>query len=171
MANDQNTIDSSVQAQDHGQVFFEWSFPEFAVNQRSKSWYFWAGLIAGAFFLYSVIVANYLFAVFILITAGIILMFHRSDNQVDFKIAEDGILVNNKFFDYKILDHFFVIYDPPHVKTLYFEPKSYFNPRIPIPLEDQDPVAIRETLLEYLREELDREDEPVTDQIGKIFKL
>jgi len=107
----------------------------------------------------------------VLIASGIILMFRRSRNEMKFKITEDGIFINQRFFPYTILDHFFIIYNPPHVKTLYFEPRSYLNPRIPVPLQDQNPVAIRETLLLYLKENLDREDEPFTDQIGKIFKL
>ena len=104
-------------------------------------------------------------------SALIILMFQRSDDEVEFKITEDGISINQKFYNYQDIQNFFIIYEPPEVKTLYFEPKSIISPRIPVALEDQDPVKIRELLLQYLDEDLDREDEPVSDQTSRLFKL
>ena len=45
---------------------------------------------------------------------------------------------------------FFIIYQPPEVKSLYFEFKALTKPRLVIPLKDQNPVEIRKTLLEHL---------------------
>ena len=156
---------------DYGQVYFSWSFPEFTKHQRDGGWYFWAGIVVVLLVIYSIVSANFLFGLITIIAALIVLMFHRSNEQVNFKITEDGISVNKKFYEYKKIKNFYIIYNPPEVKTLYFEPSSWFEPRIPIWLADEDPVKIREILLQYLDEDIDREDEPVSDQTSRIFKL
>src|SRR3989344_1334349 len=156
---------------EHGKVFFQWSFLEFPHYERNRQWYAWLAVVVGLLILYSIFSANFLFALISIITALIILLFHQSKNEVNFKITEDGILVNAKFYDYKELENFYIIYEPPQVKTLYFEPKSFFNPRIPVDLQNQNPVKIRETLKKYLAEDIERENEPLSDQTSRMLKL
>src|SRR3989344_5481594 len=148
---------------DYGEVLFNWVFPEFPRYERDKSWYFWASVIAVILLIYAIFSANFLFAVIIIVSSLTILMFHRSNNEINFKITEDGILLNKQFYDYRDIKNFYIIYQPPAVKTLYFEPKSIFRPRVPVSLEDQNPVKIREVLLNYLEEDLERENEPTSD--------
>lgn len=164
----QNKDDGS---EDYGEVFFNWKFPEFPKYHRDKSWYVWAVVVIVLLLLFSIFSGNLLFGLIVIMSALIILMFQRSDDEVEFKITEDGISINQKFYNYQDIQNFFIIYEPPEVKTLYFEPKSIISPRIPVALEDQDPVKIRELLLQYLDEDLDREDEPVSDQTSRLFKL
>src|SRR3989344_6604025 len=154
----------------HGATLHQWTFPEFTRHERSKGWYVTAALIVGAILVYCVVTANVLFAVITVVAYLIILMFHRSSNDVEFSITKSGITVNNRFYQYKELKNFYIIYEPPDVKMLYFEPRSIISPRIPVALEDQDPVAIRETLNRYLTEDLDREDEPTSDQLSRLLK-
>ncbi|NUM25547.1 MAG: hypothetical protein HUU49_02870 [Candidatus Buchananbacteria bacterium] len=156
---------------DYGQVHFSWQFHEFAQHERSKSWYFWAGAAVVFLVGYSIISSNFLFGLIIIIAALTIVMLQRNNQEIEFKIAEDGIVVGKKFYEYKRLKNFYIIFNPPEVKTLYFEPKSFFEPRIPVALNDQDPVKIREVLLQYLEEDIDREDEPVSDQTSRMLKL
>lgn len=156
---------------DYGEVFFNWKFSEFDKHERSKSWYVWGSIVVVLLLLYSFITSNLLFGFITIIAALIILMFQRSNKEIDFSITEDGILVDEKFYDYKDIKNFFIIYQPPEVKTLYFELKAFFSPRIPASLVDQDPVKIRETLLQYIEEDLDRDNEPLSDQTSRMFKL
>jgi len=157
--------------EDHGQIFFNWTFSEFPKYERDGGWYFAGALVVVLFLLFAVLTANFLFGLIVLMAALIILLFHRSDAEIEFRITEDGILLNQKFYDYKAIKNFYIIYEPPEVKTLYFEPKSFFSPRIPIPLTNQDPIKLRDILRQYLEEDLDREDEPVSDQTSRFFKL
>jgi len=157
--------------QDYGEIFFGWKFSEFPHYQRERKWYVWGAIIVIILLIYSFLTINFLFGLITIMAALIILLFQRNNNEVEFKITEDGILINKKLFAYKNLKNFYIIYNPPEVKTLYFEPKSILNPRIPIALEKQNPVAIREVLRQYLEEDLEREDEPVSEQISRIFKL
>ena len=157
--------------EDFGKVIFSWTFPEFTRHDRSKRWYVIAALVVGAILIYCTVTANVLFAVITIVAYLITLMFHRSSNEVEFQITESGIVVNGRFYSYKQLKQFYIIYEPPDVKMLYFEPRSMISPRIPVALEDQDPVAIRETLNRYLTEDIDRENEPTSDQLSRLFKL
>ncbi|MBI3290937.1 hypothetical protein HYZ76_01490 [Candidatus Falkowbacteria bacterium] len=157
--------------QDYGEVLFFWKFDEFPKYERSQGWYIMGGLVVGIFVLYAIFAANLLFGLITVIAALILLMFQRTNREMEFRITEDGILINKSFHDYKDIKNFWIIYEVPEVKTLYFEPKSFFNPRIPISLEDQDPVKIREVLLQYLEEDLEKENEPMSDQASRFFKL
>ncbi len=168
---DEKIEDINQEEASRGEIFFSWKFPEFPKYQRDKSWYFWGAIVVVFFLIYSFFAANFLFALITIISALIILLFHRSDNEVEFKITEDGILVNKKFYDYKSIQNFYIFYEPPEVKTLYFELKGFFSPRIPVALEDQNPVKIREVLKQYLAEDLERENEPLSDQTSRLFKL
>lgn len=168
---DNNFEENLVEEPDYGKILFSWKFSEFPQYERNKNWYIWAGIAVTCLLIFSIATFNFLFGLFTIIASLIILMFQRSNNEIEFKIAEDGIAINKTFYDYKDIKNFYIIYQPPEVKTLYFEPKSIFKPRIPIDLTSQDPVAIRETLKLYLEEDLDREDEPVSDQTHRLLKL
>ncbi len=160
-----------IEGEDLGKILFKWQFPEFPKYDRKRGWYIWGGIIIFVFIIYSIITSNFLFALITVIFTLTIMLFRQSENTVDFKITEDGIVVNSKFYEYKEIKNFYIIYEPPEVKNLYFEPKSLLSPRIPINLEDQNPVLIRKTLLQYLDEDLDRENEPTSDQFSRLFKL
>ncbi|MFA6215365.1 MAG: DUF5673 domain-containing protein [Patescibacteria group bacterium] len=156
---------------DHGKTIFQWQFPEFPKYERDKKWYTWGAVAVVLFLLYSVFAANFLFGLITIIAALIVMLFHRSENTVDFEITEDGIAVGKSFYEYKKIKNFYIFYEPPEIKTLYFEPKNIFSPRIPISLENENPVKIREVLRQYLEEDLEREHEPVSDQTSRMFKL
>ena len=157
--------------EDIGTVIHSWVFPEFERHERGKNWYIAAAIIVGALLIYCTVTSNVLFAVIVIVAYLLTLMFHRSSNDVEIKITESGIAINSRFYDYKQLKQFYIIYEPPEVKKLYFEPRSIVSPRIPVALIDQDPIAIRETLNRFLTEDLDREHEPTSDQFSRLLKL
>ena len=156
---------------DHGRVFFSWRFAEATPHERRRSWYIWALIVVALLLLYSFLSGNLLFAIIVVIIFLTTLLSQRNHDQIEFKITEDGIVVNDKLFEYQTLKHFYIIYQPPAVKTLYFEPKSLLKPRIPIPLLDQNPVEIRQVLIEHLEEDIDQENEPISDQFSRLLKL
>lgn len=155
----------------HGKVFFSWEFKEFPSAGRSKSWYLGAGIIFFLLIIYALFSANFLFAIIIIMVVLILVMMRREANKIKFSITEDGIEIGQNFYEYKNIKNFWIIYEPPEIKTLYFEPKSFFQPKIPVPLENQNPIKIREVLLQYLTEDLDKENEPVSDQLSRWLKL
>jgi len=45
------------------------------------------------------------------------------------------------------------------------------SPRLTIGLDATNPVEVRSTLLEYIKEDLTRDGEPLSDIIARIFKI
>jgi hypothetical protein len=130
-------------------------------------------IIIGVFLLlFAIFTANFLFAMIIIIAAVILFLRHNEPaKNIIFTIYEDGIRVGNKFYEFKEIKDFYVIYEPPEVKSLYFEFKSVLQPRLQISLEDMNPIKVREILLDYLEEDLDQENEPLSDGLGRMLKL
>ncbi len=154
------------------QVLMSWKFPEFIKPERTKTWYIIASLIGISLFLWAVFTFNYLFALIILIVGSIILFERKKEPQdLDFKITERGLEVGSKFYFYRDIKSFWIIYDPPEVKNLYFNFKSGLRFRITIPLLDQDPLKVRKILLKFLEEDLSKENEPFLEQLSRILKL
>ena len=151
---------------------FSWKIPEYHDYTRSRNWYIGAGIVAILLLVYSVWVANFLFGIIVII-AGVTIYYmdHNKPQVIEFDITTRGLLVGDKFFEYDEIANFFIIYEPPTVKNLFFEFKNVLKPRINIPLEDQDPVAIRKFLKKHLLENLERKGEPISETIGKMFKL
>jgi hypothetical protein len=155
-----------------GKTAFAWSIPEFPKYERGKLWYAIAALVAGGGILYAVLTANFLFAVIILMFAMISLLYStREPEMIPFAIGETGIAVGARTYPWREIESFWVVYDPPTVKTLYVEFKNPLRPRVNAPLTDEDPVALRDTLLQYIREDVERKDEPFSDFLGRLLKL
>ena len=150
----------------------KWSFQEYIKHQRGRSWYFWAILIGGAIIVHSLLTANWLFAL-IIIMIGIIMVINQQQNphQLEFKIDHQGIELDNKEYEYGQISKFWIIYQPPHVKNLYFDFKSPFKPKLSIPLEKQNPVEIKSFLRQYLEEDLEQEQESFSEAMERILKM
>ena len=57
------------------------------------------------------------------------------------------------------------------IKNLYFEFKSVVRQRLSIPLEGENPLPIRENLLKYLPEDLERTNRPLSEELASLFRL
>jgi hypothetical protein len=157
---------------DLGKTLMEWEFPEFIKYTRSRSWYMTSGLIVVLLFIYSISTANLLFAIIIFFTVVIFLMNQKKNPRLlSCKITEEGLLIDTQLYPWEEIKNFWIIYEPPHIKTLYFDFKPWHLPRLPIPLTDQDPLELREILLDYLEEDIEREGEPISDNIGRKLKI
>ncbi len=167
-----------------GKEIITWEVHEYEKHDRSPGWYFSAIIITLLLlFLASFnidlapfsikFVPNFLFTV-IVILGAIIIITHDGQEPPLVKIAltEEGIIVGRKFYDYDEFKDFSVIYKPSQgVKNLYLEFQNSIKPRLSIPLEGVNPLQVRENLLKYVSEDLDRTDQPLSEALGKIFKL
>lgn len=157
---------------DAGKTLLEWEFAEYTQPQRSKAWYFWFLIIVVALLVYSLVTINFLFAVIIIIATIIILMRSKYEPlSINFAIAEGGVKVDGKFYAYELMKDFYLIYKPPEIKNLYLEFKSLTKPRLIIPLDNQNPLTIREILMKNLTEDLDKEEEPASEAWRKLLKF
>jgi hypothetical protein len=154
-------------------VIMSWEVPEYDKYERSKRWYIYASIVCLGVLVYSFFSSNFLFAVIIvLITIVVIMDDARQPDQVGFAIMEEGVSIGKKFIDYDELKNFSIIYKPRQgVKKLYFEFNNIFRPRLSINIDDANPLKIRDNLLNYLQEDLERDGEPLSEALGKTFKI
>ncbi len=154
-------------------IIMSWEVSEYDKYERSKRWYIYASIVCLGVLVYSFFSSNFLFAVIIvLITIVVIMDDARQPDQVGFAIMEEGVAIGKKFIDYDELKNFSIIYKPRQdVKKLYFEFNNVFRPRLSINIDDANPLKIRDNLLNYLQEDLERDGEPLSEALGKTFKI
>jgi len=156
----------------YGEVFASWSFPRFVRHERGRWWYLIAGLIIIGLLTYALLSRNFLFALIIILGTGVFLILERRElDEATLAITEDGIVLDNVLWPYEDLRNFWLVYEPPTVKTLYINPRNALRGRMSIPIQDQNPVAIRQALLTYLPEDPERVQESFTDFTSRILKL
>lgn len=150
-----------------------WQIPEYEKHARGRKWYIFSTIAALLLLLYSFLSGNFLFAV-IIIVAAIVVILHdgQEPQQIRVSMGGEGVEVGRKFYDYDEFKNFSVVYKPRQgVKNLYFEFKSAVRPRLSIPLQKTNPIKVREHLLKYLSEDLERTDQPLSEGLAKLFKL
>ncbi len=154
------------------QTLISWHVPEFEKHQKSRLWYIGAGIVMLILLVYCVKTANFLFAVILLMAAVIVVLYDmREAEEIEFAITSAGIKFGEKIYPFDEFGRFWIVYNPPEVKKLYLEFTSVVRPRLVIPLNNEDPNKIRETLLNYVHEDLEEKDEPVTDYLGRVLKI
>ena len=157
---------------DPGQTLHEWTIQEYEHHQRGTWWYVLMLLLGIVLVVFGLVSGNFLFAL-IIILFGIILYLqsHQQAPQLPFRVTDLGVVIGSKFYAYTELEAFYIIYDPPRVKTLFFETKSAFRPLLRVPLLDANPLEVRSTLLGYLVEDVEKEEEPLSDQVARNWKI
>ena len=128
-------------------------------------------LVSIALIIYAIVTANYLFALIIIMAMVVLHVFSKKEPAiVDIKINKEGIVVEDKAYTFEDdLRSFWILYNPPAVKTINFNRQQAILPNMAIQLEDQNPLKVRETLLRYLPEDTEKEEhfsERVARKIG-----
>lgn len=155
-----------------GKELISWKFPEHPQYKRSVGWYILSIMIGLGLLIFALVTFNFLFAIIIII-AAIIYIFHHHDEalEIEFSLTTKGVILGNRFIPYRDLKKFWIVYEDPDVKNLYLDQKAILKPTLVIPLENQNPLKVRRILLDYLEEDLDKEEEGAIERLGRIFKL
>jgi hypothetical protein len=92
--------------------------------------------------------------------------------MINVEFGPEGLKIGSRFYDYSKLKHFIVLYKPKQsLKQLYIEFKNPLQPRLSIPLRHKDALTVRNFLIKYLDEDLERTEPPVSEQLTKMLKL
>lgn len=152
-------------------TLFTFSYPEYERYERGWVWYFVAGSLMTILLIYSLMDANYIFGV-ILVLLGFLLILRnrREPKSVEIKLAESGVWINGELKGYRDFQTFWIVYDPPMVKNLYIDPKGW-KPKMSIPLDEIDPVEVRTWLRTKVKEDLEQKDLSVTELLSRILKI
>jgi len=101
----------------------------------------------------------------------LILQEKKDPLEIDISIMEAGVQIGEKFYKYKDIGNFFIIYEPPTTSNLYIQMKTRLSPRLNIPLGDQNPIKIRDILINFISEDVDIDEEPFGDYMSKVLKI
>lgn len=155
-----------------GDIVYEWWVKEYEQHDRSRRWYIVMGALALFCILYGMFTNDYLFAL-IIVLLGIILYLHELQEplMVYFAITQTGIILGKKYYRFGELKNFWVLYNPPIVKNIYFSLDNAIKYRLVVPLLDFDPRPIREYLGQFIDENTEIEEEPFIDQLARVLKL
>jgi hypothetical protein len=141
-------------AEHSADVLVHWKAPEYETYERDKKWYTWITLALIAIISYAVFTNSPIMAItFILIGVTGYIHIHREPEIFDFMITYDGIVAGRQIYDYDNIRSFWIFYEPEGKKVISLHTQSHLAPFIHIPIENEDPVDIREVLLEFMPEE------------------
>lgn len=140
-------------------MIFRWEAKEFEKITKTKEW-FWAGAILGAALLIvAIIQKNFLFAIVVFLAGFLVYIYSlKEPKKISFAITNRGVVIGKRLYEYDNLKSFWIFYEPPRIKELSVESKKHFVPRIAMPLDDADPVKLREALIRFLPEVKQEED-------------
>ncbi|HEV8601612.1 MAG TPA: hypothetical protein VGQ87_03395 [Patescibacteria group bacterium] len=145
--------------QNQNETELSWEAPEFPERTRSTNWYIMFAIISVILIGFAVwvgsVITIIMFCLLIAVGFGFAV---QKPKQVDYSINSQGIVVGKLIYPYKNIRKFWIIYDPPAVKTLNFETTAYLNNVISIELGNQDPLPVKSKLKNHLFEDLDREE-------------
>ena len=155
-----------------GEILLQWEVDEYPHHSRSVLWYGIMGVLGVALIVYAIATANFLFAVIILMLGVIMLLgSFVAPDRTDVMITSTGVVLGDMYYDFDAIQDFSIAYDPPDVKVLYIEFNSPWHPLLSIPLEDQDPNIVREELLPFCVENIERTHETLTDVLRRVYKM
>ncbi|MFH1838130.1 MAG: hypothetical protein ABH808_01370 [Candidatus Kuenenbacteria bacterium] len=158
--------------ENQGKILVVWNFPEFIKHKRSQRWCIFMTIMAIGLLFFALFTKSFLFAIIVILFGIILILFDLKEPiSIKFQIFERGIQVAENFYLWRELENFWIIYQLPETKNLYFKFKNFIKPNLVVSLEDQNPLRIREILLKYLNEDLEQEDESFSEQFGKILKI
>lgn len=148
-----------------------WQALEYPEYKKHPLWFVGLAIVTALLVLYGIYIkswttaaAFFLFGVLVMIYAT------QKPKTVTIKINGQGIQINNLLYGYPVIKKFWIIYNPPEVKSLYFETTAYLDRVVKLELGNQDPIAVKALLKQYLEEDLDAE-ESAADLIARKIKF
>jgi hypothetical protein len=159
-------------SQQLSEVVFSWRCHDYVKYQKNTIWYLASFLITASMVVWAIYTLNYLFAVFLVLFYLIVIMYEFKEPEVvDCIITPDGIKHGKHFFFYNSVDNFFIIYQDKGIKNLYIDFKNPLKGRVIMDLNGLDVIKIREFLLQFLKEDLEREAEPISERLRRLLRI
>ncbi|MBI2024181.1 hypothetical protein HYT00_02240 [Candidatus Giovannonibacteria bacterium] len=156
--------------QEHFLTLISWEAEEYTHYEKPKDWYWALGIVAIGFLGLAVIMENILFAILVILGGFAVGIYgSRKPKVMTFAITSRGIKADRTLYPYDNLKHFWINYDPPHIRELYIISKKTIQPQITIPLGNTDPNNVREHLIKILEEK--EIHESLFDTIARFLRF
>jgi len=135
-----------------------WQAPEYTHKERGNDWFWAIGLITVVACGVAIWFHNYVFAIFLLLSGGTLIMFTmRSPEDVTYVIENKGLSMGKDLYEWKSIKSFNIKKNDKDVYAkLLIETSKYFLPVYTIPLPKEMTDEIKQTLLKIIpRSEID----------------
>jgi len=153
------------------EILAKWQISAYPHYERGPLWYILAGLVGGSLLVAAFATYNLLLAALV-VMVGVVLVIQGGTHppQIDVEVGTLGIRRGSHFYSYKSIDRFWIVYDPP-IKSLHLIlPRSLFS-IVHIPIDGENPTELRDILKKSIREDAEKDTEPVLDSISRILKI
>jgi len=151
-------------------VLYYWQAPEFETFEQDKKWFMYMAFILVAIIAYSVYVNSLIMSItFILIGVVGYMYIDKEARILDFMITDDGVVAGKEIFTYDRIKSFWIFYEPEGVRVISLHIESYLTPYVHIPIHDEDPVKIREALLQNIEEI--KQEHNIVDTLERLFRI
>lgn len=138
---------------DGNETFIEWSALEHEPYNIGRKFLIFSMIFLSAIVIYGLISNSPIMAItFILIGIVGYIFLQKEPKIINFAISSSGIIAGNEIYEFDNLKSFWIFYEP-HNRALSLRSKSAFTPYIHIPIADEDPVKIREIIIDFIPEE------------------
>jgi len=155
-----------VMDQESDKILISWTAQEFIKKEKSPTWFIVLGIIALAFFIVGILMKNYIFSVIIVLSFFLVfIQALRHPQKMKTEIFEDRIVINDLLgVSFKEIISFW-IFEENDFTALCFETKKITRPKIYLPLGQQSPNEIRQTLIKFIQEV--KQEESLIDLIAR----
>jgi len=148
-----------------------WEAPEFIKHSKGKKWFYGAGLLVVLLVMYALWTGSWTMAIAFIVLAGVYyISHHREPNQVTISLSHFGIKIGKRQLPYNQIKAFWIVYKPPHVKTLKLLTTDKVMTEVTIQLDGQEPGPVRALLTKHVPE-YEGKDESFVDALIRVTKL
>lgn len=151
-------------------AFHKWSAPEHEPYTVGKRFYTFSTIFLALLITYALYSNSPIMAItFILIGIVGYLYLQKEPQTVNFSITTEGIVANKEIYEFDNLKSFWIFYNPPQEKLLSLRSKNTFVPYIHIPIGNEDPVKIRQIIIDFIPEI--KQDHNIVDTAERFLHM
>lgn len=149
--------------------FFQWSAPEHEPYTIGKRSLVIIATFLAAIVIYALVTNSPIMAItFILIGIVGYIFLKKEPRIINFSITHQGIVAENEIYEFDNLKSFWIFYDPPFEKIISLHSKNTFTPYIHMPIGNEDPVKIRQILIDFIPEE--KQEHTIVDAVERFLQ-
>jgi len=155
----------------HDNTLLKWTALEYIKYNKGPVWTTIAGSLAAALIAYAILSGSWTMALAFLTLSLVYYIQHRQEpRSVTVEITEMGVKIAGQLYHWSHMRAFWILYEPPYVKTLHIRFVKKHKQDLVVQLHNQSPIEVRKLLLAQIPEWEGKEEAPL-DALIRAFKL
>jgi hypothetical protein len=150
-------------------TILQWQSLEFKPKQIRVSFYLWSGAFLLAIIIYALVSNSPIMTItFILIGIMGFITLEQDPKILHCAITKDGVIVDRDLYAFENIESFWIVYEEED-QHISLKTTGKLTPFVSIPLGDENPVTVRDILIQYAQEE--KHDPSLIDTLGKMLHI